>query len=341
MKILLQILFALALCLGNGQFVYAEESTDDIREIVAEGTYQMKSSDTPAIADAQALLQAKRNALAQVYTQPADESAIANLPEYVFSVSVLDTQRSLVGNTMQSMVQIKVFINMEQLPSALKEAVSLWGGPAQYYCEEGSSPDDRYARKTWVSNNGRRQLQLDGQINLETYEKQGDKIVVHEYWIKGNKYLALSTHVLKKEKLASSTETLNGKTVLVEKFACQEIYDEGKFIHKPQVTRWIDPETNLSIKETWAYPKTKYAACTIDKFFKNHQVEPQDPALFQIPSDYIKYTDYEAFNKATADPKQPEQPAPGDDAVNRAIDSALGTVTQQVIDRAVGGIFGF
>ena len=52
MKILLQILFALVLCLGNGQFVYAEESTDNIREIVAEGTYQMKSSDTPAIADA-------------------------------------------------------------------------------------------------------------------------------------------------------------------------------------------------------------------------------------------------------------------------------------------------
>lgn len=339
MKILLQLLFAAILCLGSVQLAYAEEASDNIREIVAAGTYQMKSSDTPAIADAQALLQAKRNALAQVYAQPADDSAIANLPEYVFSVSVLDTQRSVVGNTMQSSVQIKAFVNMEQLPTALKEAVSLWGGPAQYYCEEGSSPDNTYVTfKTWISNSGKRQLMLDGQINLTLYEKQGDKILVHEYWIKGNKYLALAPHFLKKEKLSSGTETLNGKTVLVEKLACQEIYDDGKFIHKPQVTRWIDPETNLCIKERWEYPKTKYDACTINKFYKNYQVGPQDPALFQIPSDYIKYTDYEAFDKATAGPKQP---APGDEAVNKAIDSALGTVTQQVIDRAVGGLFSF
>lgn len=338
MNVLLQILVAAALCFGSVQLVHAEEDSGNIREIVAEGTYQMKSSDTLALADAQALLQAKRNALAQVYAQPADDSTIVNLPEYVFSVSVLDTQRSVVGNAMQSLVQIKAFVNMEQLPTALKEAVSLWGGPAQYYCEEGISSDDRYPRKTWVSNSGKRQLQLYGQINLETYEKQGDQILVHSYWIRGNKYLDMYSHLLKKEKRTSSTEALNGKTVLVEKLACQEIYDDGKFIHKPQVTRWIDPETNLCIKESWDYPKTKYDACTINKFYKNYQVGPQDPSLFQIPSDYIKYTDYEAFDKATAGPKQP---APGDEAVNKAIDSALGTVTQQVIDRAVGGLFSF
>lgn len=98
-------------------------------EIFAEGTYQMGDNDTPARAEQQALLKAKRNALEQAGTfvtsisvenrQISDELFVA-FSTGVIKVSILDTQRTQVGNGMEVRVKIKAIVDTVKFDEFMK-----------------------------------------------------------------------------------------------------------------------------------------------------------------------------------------------------------------------------
>ncbi len=98
-------------------------------EILAEGTYQMGDNDTPAMAEERALLKAKRNALDQSGTlvtrisvenrQISDELLVA-FSTGVIKVSILDTQRTQVGNGMEVRVKIKAIVDTVKFDEFVK-----------------------------------------------------------------------------------------------------------------------------------------------------------------------------------------------------------------------------
>lgn len=103
-------------------------------EIIAEGSYQMGDNDTPAISEERALLKAKRNALEQAGTYMTSSTTVKNLQVTednlsalsagVLKVTIVDTQRTQVGNGMEVKVKIKAMVDTEKLENAIQNAAN-------------------------------------------------------------------------------------------------------------------------------------------------------------------------------------------------------------------------
>lgn len=103
-------------------------------EIITEGSYQMGDNDTPALAEERALLKAKRLAVEEAGVYIASYTNIKNLKisdDNVISlaagflrISILDTQRTQVGNGMAVKVKIKAIVDGEKFTTAIKSTLS-------------------------------------------------------------------------------------------------------------------------------------------------------------------------------------------------------------------------
>jgi tetratricopeptide (TPR) repeat protein len=103
-------------------------------EIVSEGTYNMGDAESPSVAEARALLNAKRNALEQAGTYVKSYSKVRNmvltedevevLAAGIMEVTILDKKRSVVGDGFHFWVKINAKINtlkVEELAKQVKE----------------------------------------------------------------------------------------------------------------------------------------------------------------------------------------------------------------------------
>jgi len=130
-KAIATFLFILAILLPLlcPSFSFAE-----VKEIIAEGTYNMGDGETPTVAESRALLQAKRTAVEQAGTYVESYSKVKNfqltvdeinvLSSGVMEVVVLDQKRSIVGNSLNFWVKIKARVTtdkMEEMSKRVKE----------------------------------------------------------------------------------------------------------------------------------------------------------------------------------------------------------------------------
>ena len=123
----IKLLFFTVLCLLLPMPIYAQPV-----EIIAEGTYQMGDNDTPSIAEERALLKAKRNALEQAGTYITSSTSVKNLQVTednllalsagVLKVSIIDTQRTQIGNGMEIKVKIKALVDTDKLQELIKNS---------------------------------------------------------------------------------------------------------------------------------------------------------------------------------------------------------------------------
>ncbi len=97
----------------------------EIKEIVAEGSYNMGDGETPTVADSRALLQAKKNALEQAgtyvesYSKVRDikltEDEVQVLASGMMDVEILEQKRSVIGSGISFWVRIKARVNPDQM----------------------------------------------------------------------------------------------------------------------------------------------------------------------------------------------------------------------------------
>lgn len=121
------LLFLVLFCLLLPLPIYAQSV-----EIIAEGTYQMGDNDTPSIAEERALLKAKRNALEQAGTYITSSTSVKNLQVTednllalsagVLKVSIIDTQRTQIGNGMEVKIKIKALVETDKLQELIKNS---------------------------------------------------------------------------------------------------------------------------------------------------------------------------------------------------------------------------
>jgi tetratricopeptide (TPR) repeat protein len=97
----------------------------EVKEIIAEGTYNMGDGETPSVAESRALFQAKRIALEQAgtyvesYTQvknfKLDRDEVGTLAAGIMEVTILDKKRTLVGGNLNFWVKIKALVSTDKL----------------------------------------------------------------------------------------------------------------------------------------------------------------------------------------------------------------------------------
>lgn len=102
-----------------------------IKEIVAEGTYNMGDGETPTIAGERALLQAKRTAVEQAGTYVESYTKVKNyqltedeiqvLASGIMEVTILDKKRTIVGDGFNFYVKIKAIVNPDNLDEMVKK----------------------------------------------------------------------------------------------------------------------------------------------------------------------------------------------------------------------------
>jgi len=315
------------------------EDINNVKEIIAEATYQMSDTDTPAKAEEQALLRAKRNAFEQISSQTIDMDTLNNLPDEIFSTSILDKKKTLNANSLQIWIQIKAVINPDKLESALKGnlSFSLWSGAPQYYCERMSYFNGTVSKsKLWVRNNWDRSEYDFGTTTIRKFERKDGGFLVHEWNIRHNKYIEAPPYTVKEEKIPIGTEIVSSVNADKRRVLITTIFQGGPI---PQVTgsmiEWFDPQTKLILK---MQPDPNPDQSTT--LFQNYQIGPQDPSLFQIPSNFIKCNTFEELlSEPSTTPAQ--QNSPGNDAVDDAINSALNAAAQKALDNSLNNILGF
>jgi tetratricopeptide (TPR) repeat protein len=112
------ILIASLLLLPIGSFA-------EMKEIIAEGTYNMGDGETPSVAESRALLDAKRIALEQAGTYVESYSRIRNfqltedevrvLASGIVEVTILDKKRTIAGDGFHFWVRIKAQVNSDKM----------------------------------------------------------------------------------------------------------------------------------------------------------------------------------------------------------------------------------
>ena len=162
MKKLARILFlgtGLLLLLTTTQLSYAEEA-GNAKEIIVEAVYRMGQTDTPAKAEEQVLLRAKRNALERVSSFEFTAENIAALPPEAFAVTILDKKRSMNGDIMEFWVKIQTVVYSDKLEAAIKNEIKPTGYFRQIVRSQIGCPsytDPHYSNaKEWVSPNAQR-----------------------------------------------------------------------------------------------------------------------------------------------------------------------------------------
>jgi tetratricopeptide (TPR) repeat protein len=97
----------------------------EVKEIIAEGTYNMGDGETPTVAESRALLQAKRVAIEQAGTYIESYSKVKNfqlthdeiqvLASGVMEVTILDKKRTIVGDGVNFWVKIKAKVSTDEI----------------------------------------------------------------------------------------------------------------------------------------------------------------------------------------------------------------------------------
>ena len=97
----------------------------EVKEIIAEGTYNMGDGETPTVAESRALLQAKRVAIEQAGTYIESYSKVKNfqlthdeiqvLASGVMEVTILDKKRTIVGDGVNFWVKIKAKVSTDKI----------------------------------------------------------------------------------------------------------------------------------------------------------------------------------------------------------------------------------
>jgi len=320
---LLTILLLFGSLLFLNQVSYAEEG-DTVQEVIAEATCPIGGANTPAKAEAQALLLAKKNALEQAGTQNLTLENIDSLPEDVFTFIVLDKKKVMDGTTLGYWVQIKALVKPDHIESAVKAINPIWGGPAEY-CDEWifyQNGKETGRGKTWTKN-GWERSEMDGMITITKYEKK-DKVFTARSWhLKNNKYFEAEPYKMIKEEVALGTEQIGD--VVAQKKRITYIYPDLK----SSVTNveWIDSTTKCTLKvESEA---SGYRSVSV---YQNHQISPQDASLFVIPVGYTKCASLEDLLVASSGQTDP---------LKKATDAALESAAQKVLDNAISGLFKF
>jgi Flp pilus assembly protein TadD len=110
----------------------------EVKEIIAEGTYTMGDGETPVVAEARALEQAKRMALEQAGTYVESYSQVKNyqltadevtvLAAGIMKVQVLDEKRTVNGNGIDFWVKIRALVDsdkIEEMAAKVKDKETL------------------------------------------------------------------------------------------------------------------------------------------------------------------------------------------------------------------------
>ena len=322
MKLSIRIFF-LVVCtfflLLSSQVSYAEE-TATCKEVTSEATYRMGESDTPAKAEEQALLRAKRNALEQVSSLTLTAENIAALPSEVFTVTVLDKKKTMNGDAMECWVKIQAVIYPDKLETTLKQTNSIWGGPAEYYQESVMYANGKEISRTksWTKNNWER-IEMPDFTKITKYEKT-DKVITDTSWsIKNNKYFEESTYKMEIAEEILGTEMIGAIAAQKKRLTYTYIFTNmpsSKFV----TLEWVDPATKLTVKMQSETNGVAYVT-----LFQNAKIGPQDPALFEIPKGYARCaTIEELYRDANAAPQ------PAADPFSNLFD----TILQNQVDKA-------
>jgi tetratricopeptide (TPR) repeat protein len=125
MKNALKILFLVLLLLPAA-------ASAEIKEIIAEGTYNMGDGETPGVAESRALLNAKRVAIEQAGTYVESYSKVKNLQltedeikvmaSGVMEVTIIGKKRTVVGEGLHFWVKIKALVNSDKMDSMAGKA---------------------------------------------------------------------------------------------------------------------------------------------------------------------------------------------------------------------------
>ena len=97
----------------------------EVKEIIAEGTYNMGDGETPTVAESRALLNAKRNAIEQAGTYIESYSKVKNfqlthdeiqvVTSGIMEVTVLDKKRNLIEDAIKFWVKIMAKVSTDKL----------------------------------------------------------------------------------------------------------------------------------------------------------------------------------------------------------------------------------
>lgn len=307
--------------------VYAEEG--EFQEIIAEAVYPIGPSDTLAKAETQALLLAEQNALAQAGIANLTIEDIHNLPETVFSVTILDKKKMVSDNRLAYWVQIKALIKPDQIETTLKSINPIWGGPAEYYDEAISYTNGKESARTrnWTKN-GWCRTDYQGTTTLCKYDKNNGVITARTWVLKNNKYYEDTPQKFTEKNELIGMDQLNG--VSVQKMRTTSVYPDSNYTGVS--TKWVDPVTKFTLKYQIDAPG--FSMITI---YQNQQIGPQDDSLFAIPAGYTKCASFEDLDKGV----NSDTPNNQVDPLQKATDAALEAAAQRVLDNAIGGMFNF
>jgi tetratricopeptide (TPR) repeat protein len=102
----------------------------EIKEIIAEGHYNMGDGETPSVAESRALLDAKRAALEEAGTYVESYSRVRNfqltedevrvLASGTVEVTVLDKKRTIVGDGFRFWVKIRARVNSDKMAEMVR-----------------------------------------------------------------------------------------------------------------------------------------------------------------------------------------------------------------------------
>lgn len=308
------LFFCSLLCFS--QISHAEEG-GTVREIIVEALCPIDGTNTPAKAEEQALLLAKKNALEQAGVQNVAQIYIDSLPKDVFDVTVLDKKKVIEGSRLSYWVQIKALIKPDQMEAAVKGINPIWGGPAEYYSESISYENGKEIGrgKNWTKN-GWDRSEMDGMITIVKAERKDNVITSKSWYLKNNKFFESEPGKMIKEEVSLGMEQING--IWAKKKRINYIYPDLKF--STTIVEWIDPTTNCTLKVENEMNGIRYVT-----IYQDQQIGPLDDSLFVIPAGYTKCASLEELYLPT-------------NSRQKTTDSTIDTVTQKVVEKVLDGL---
>nr|WP_320147663.1 hypothetical protein [uncultured Anaeromusa sp.] len=293
--------------LGVNAVSFAGE--DDIREVTVEATYKMGDNDTPAKAEEQVLLRAKRNALEQTCSLNLTMEQIAMIPDTLLAATILDKSKSLNNDKIEYWIQIKALIHVNQLENVIKNGNSFNGTTPDYYVEyvdyiKGGNIWG--GGKRWYVKNRFRE-QRDGLDCVYICDNDNHYTLV----LQNNKYYKESWNPSKKELLG--TEVIGNITAK----KTLSISDDNS-----RTTIWTDASNGIVLK-TESQAKDGKIYVHENKVIK---IGALNPALVEVPAGYKQCSSFdELFNSVAT------QPDP-----NAVL---LDQIGQKAVDKVVGDLF--
>ena len=110
--------------------IFPSSGFAEVKEIIAEGTYNMGDGETPSVAESRAILHAKRVAIEQAGTYIESYSKVKNfqlaqdeiqvLASGLMQVTILEKRRAIVGDGITFWVKIKAKVSPDKIPELVK-----------------------------------------------------------------------------------------------------------------------------------------------------------------------------------------------------------------------------